>query len=399
MAKRKGKPVWLVEWQAKHGSGNKKIKDSDLKKIRTMYIVEKMTQQEIANHYTVSQTAIYKFLKKHKISKTRSESAKQSEKVGKNLTAWRETNDPWNKGLTKDDSTMANLIEKGRQTQIKNGKSKGKNNPMYGKLTHSKAGFRKDLGHYVRSSWEANFGRICKLLKLDYEYELQTFLLTTGETYTPDFYLPPKNKFYEIRGHEYNTKHIQFIKDYPDLKLTLVKEKFYTRLIKGFSSRIKIEDKNTLLNTDDISKEFAQYCIETKEKPSARKFCKFLGISNKTIIRMYGSESEFIEKHKSIIRNSEIEKIIGKGQEYENLFKAPLTRRAFYKFYSRAAGIIGNYFDGSFSKFSFSYSSIEAIYERPGKNGIFVTSSKNKQTPNKPCLSNLVNCPLGLDKS
>ena len=180
MAKRKGKPVWLVEWQAKHGSGNKKIKDSDLKKIRTMYIVEKMTQQEIANHYTVSQTAIYKFLKKHKISKTRSESAKQSEKVGKNLTAWRETNDPWNKGLTKDDSTMANLIEKGRQTQIKNGKSKGMNNPMYGKLTHSKAGFRKDLGHYVRSSWEANFGRICKLLKLDYEYELQTFLLTTG---------------------------------------------------------------------------------------------------------------------------------------------------------------------------------------------------------------------------
>ena len=71
-------------------------------------------------------------------------------------------------------------------TQIKNGKSKGKNNPMYGKVTKIKSGFRKDLGHSVRSSWEANFSRILKYMKINYEYEKYTFKLKKGlENFNP----------------------------------------------------------------------------------------------------------------------------------------------------------------------------------------------------------------------
>lgn len=74
-------------------------------------------------------------------------------------------------------------IEKGRLTQIKNGKSKGKNNPSYGKVYHSKSGFRKDLGHSVRSSWEANVCRILNKYNIVYEYEKHTFKLKDGTTY------------------------------------------------------------------------------------------------------------------------------------------------------------------------------------------------------------------------
>jgi len=86
---------------------------------------------------------------------------------------------------------------------------KGKNNPMYGKPSpkgagRGKGGIRKDIGHYVRSSWEANICRVFKYVNRVYEYESKRFKIIIDEeknTYCPDFYFPDKDFYYELKGH------------------------------------------------------------------------------------------------------------------------------------------------------------------------------------------------------
>ena len=132
---------------------------------------------------------------------------------------------PWNLNLTKNTSAL--LAETGKKIsrsltgitpEMKYGQKKaaqlrknaslrfsGTGNPMYGKKSpHRKGGFRNDLEHYVRSNWEADFARVLKLHNVSYEYEPRTFTLRreNGEllSYTPDFYTPDNNTFYEIKG-------------------------------------------------------------------------------------------------------------------------------------------------------------------------------------------------------
>ncbi len=62
-------------------------------------------------------------------------------------------------------------------------------------------GFRKDIGHFVRSTWEANFARILIYEGIDYEYEPIHYDLGYT-TYTPDFYLPEKDIYIEIKGQD-----------------------------------------------------------------------------------------------------------------------------------------------------------------------------------------------------
>jgi hypothetical protein len=86
---------------------------------------------------------------------------------------------------------------------------KGKNNPMYGKPSPRGAGFgkggiRKDIGHYVRSTWEANVCRIFQYMKRDYKFESKRFKIVIDNndyTYCPDFYFPTKDFYYEVKGH------------------------------------------------------------------------------------------------------------------------------------------------------------------------------------------------------
>lgn len=86
---------------------------------------------------------------------------------------------------------------------------KGKGNPMYGKPSpkgsgRGKGGIRKDIGHYVRSRWEANICRIYNLHKRPYEYEKYRFTVDVDGsqmTYSPDLYLPDKDLYIEIKGH------------------------------------------------------------------------------------------------------------------------------------------------------------------------------------------------------
>lgn len=343
-------PTWLREWQKQNGSGNKKIQDNEHEGIYRLYYEEQLSLTEIGKRFKVSMNCIRKIMNKHgwKI-RSHSEAKKISKNSTLGLEKWRAIHGSWCKGLTKDDPKMVALIEKGRQTQILGGKSKGKNNPMYGKLTSKKVGFRKDLEHSVRSSWEATFARICKYLKLEYEYEKYTFELSSGETYTPDFFLPAKNKFYEIKGYVCNDKHDLFIVEYPQYKFCLINEKKYDRIVKKFSNNIPIDDKDSFITKNDLSIKFKDYCMNLDKRISVRDFCKFVGISNKTIIKMYGGEKIFLQQHSDIIRNADINHLNIQLEKFKlETGKIP-TKRQFFSYYKRAATIITKHFNGFFS--------------------------------------------------
>ncbi len=110
-----------------------------------------------------------------------------------NSKIWRKTAEKISKALSRRTFEKIHGIEKAKEIKKRiSQSSKGENNPMFGKPSpHRKGGFREDLGHYVRSSWEADFARILKLHNLNYEYEIKTFPLIKRDGkiihYTPDF--------------------------------------------------------------------------------------------------------------------------------------------------------------------------------------------------------------------
>lgn len=55
----------------------------------------------------------------------------------------------------------------------------------------ARGGHRDDLGHFVRSSWEANFARVLQFLKVEYIYEPLEFRC--------DFYIPEWNELVEVK--------------------------------------------------------------------------------------------------------------------------------------------------------------------------------------------------------
>lgn len=101
------------------------------------------------------------------------------------------------------------------------------------KTSYGVGGFRDDLGHFVRSTWEANVCRVLKYLGVDYEYEPITFDLG-NETYTSDLRIQLPNGggtvYYEIKGY-YSEEHYRkinlFKKYYPNVNLVIIDEEVY----------------------------------------------------------------------------------------------------------------------------------------------------------------------------
>ena len=167
-----------------------------------------------------------------------------------NNEKWRETAKKISKALK--GRSLEELWGKERADEFKrihSERNKGENNPMFGKSPHHrKGGFRNDLGHYVRSSWEADFARILKLYNLNYEYEPKTFSLKreNGEiiNYTPDFYVPEKNTFYEIKGwmHDLDKEKINlFIEQYPHLNFVLIDTTKFAELALKYKNLVSWE--------------------------------------------------------------------------------------------------------------------------------------------------------------
>jgi len=95
-------------------------------------------------------------------------------------------------------------------------------------------GYRKDLGHICRSTWEANYCRILKHLGVKYEYEPFTFQLP-NTTYKPDFKI--HDVFVEVKGYvgiKNITKISLFRKFYPNIKLVVIDNSHYFSLQKHY---------------------------------------------------------------------------------------------------------------------------------------------------------------------
>jgi hypothetical protein len=115
----------------------------------------------------------------------------------------------------------------------------GKRTPNFN-CCYSNVGYRKDLGHYVRSSLESNICRVLKYLHIEYEYEKTRYLLSNNTVYIPDFYLPQFRVYIEAKARKLDydnpifSKCYMFSKEYPDKDLHIVDSKEYSTLRKEY---------------------------------------------------------------------------------------------------------------------------------------------------------------------
>lgn len=103
-------------------------------------------------------------------------------------------------------------------------------------------GTRNDIGHYVRSTWEANFARYLIYTNQKYKFEPNIFVLKNENKeirYTPDFKV--EDKYFEIKGwwNEKSLKIKKLMQDqYPDIKIEYIDEIVYKQLEKQFGDKI-----------------------------------------------------------------------------------------------------------------------------------------------------------------
>lgn len=106
---------------------------------------------------------------------------------------------------------------------------------------HGKHGFREDIKHFVRSSWEANFARLLQYMNVPYIYEGKRFMLQ-DKSYLPDFYIIPTDTYVEIKGwdRDGHMKEIerQMSERYPDVKLLTIGDKQYKILNKMHKMKV-----------------------------------------------------------------------------------------------------------------------------------------------------------------
>lgn len=144
--------------------------------------------------------------------------------------------DHWTKSEGAKDKLSS--ISKGRKFSIEARKnmSIGASNRVRNKreltYTSAKGGCREDLnGMYFRSCWEANFARILNLQGKKWEYEPATFALSSGKSYTPDFFCD--GKYFELKGRMTENcyeKIRMFREEYPNVSIELIDSAKYDDL-------------------------------------------------------------------------------------------------------------------------------------------------------------------------
>lgn len=156
------------------------------------------------------------------------------------------------KEMTPED--RAELISKMRSTHIAEGKYRSTRNTY----SRCKGGFRKDIGIYVRSSWEANTARLLNHLGLSWEYEPKRFFFPDEKdgvlSYCPDFYLSDLGLWIEVKGWMDNKSALRLwkMKQYHPAvfeNLILISEPLYKRISEDFSPFIDgWEDRHSISN-------------------------------------------------------------------------------------------------------------------------------------------------------
>jgi len=153
-----------------------------------------------------------------------------------------------------------------------------------GASAYSAAGFRQDLGHDVRSSWEADFARVLNYYGIRYEYEPLLFTLLRADgstvTYAPDFFVPGLNCWYEIKGwmdHKSEEKIRLFREQYPGERLVVIDRTRFAELQMQYRDLVEWECPRTPPNTDFLSIESITYegeeeTFDIKMRPPGNNF-------------------------------------------------------------------------------------------------------------------------------
>jgi DNA polymerase III alpha subunit len=181
-------------------------------------------------------------------------------------------------------------VEKAAELRARaSAKFSGSGNPMYGRseqgaTAYSVAGFRDDLGHYVRSSWEADFARVLNYCGLRYEYEPRRFTLvrTDGSTltYAPDFFVSDLNCWYEIKGwmdRRSEEKLRLFKEQYPGERLIVIDRTRFAELQMQYSDLVEWECPTTppetaFLRIESITYEGVEETYDIKMRPPGNNF-------------------------------------------------------------------------------------------------------------------------------
>ena len=137
---------------------------------------------------------------------------------------------PWNKGIPWTENHKLKL----RQSYI-NGRKIPKN------CGNGITGFRKDIGHFVRSTWEANIARIMKYEKIEYQYEPQRFDLGELGTYLPDFYIPQSDYYIEVKGYWREKSKEKVRKFSEDHDIIIIEKDGYNKLKDSYKEKVEWE--------------------------------------------------------------------------------------------------------------------------------------------------------------
>ena len=101
-------------------------------------------------------------------------------------------------------------------------------------------GFRIDLNHALRSSWEANIARLLRTKHIPYEYEREMFDLGEELCYTQDFFLP-NSVIVEVKGYwgsESRKKVMLLQKNHPELTVLPLDSDMYYTIQSKYSGQI-----------------------------------------------------------------------------------------------------------------------------------------------------------------
>jgi len=105
----------------------------------------------------------------------------------------------------------------------------GKKCHFFGKLI--KPHWMKYNGTMFRSSWEVIYAKELDVQEIKWLYESKTFDLG-DTTYTPDFYLPEKDTYIEVKGYKsdvFLNKFSLFKQLYPEIKIKILDETYFRR--------------------------------------------------------------------------------------------------------------------------------------------------------------------------
>lgn len=124
--------------------------------------------------------------------------------------------------------------------------------PTSPKASKGKNGIRKDISPTINfySRWEANIARMYTFLNMRWQYAPKSFDIG-GQTYTPDFYLPEKDMYIEVKNFWWTYSKIRdekFRTIYPHIHLDVVLKEEYLKLEKQYAHLIpNWEYKNSKL--------------------------------------------------------------------------------------------------------------------------------------------------------